>query len=38
MVEEQKQKLRENNKKHNETRNERRKFSNITDEQLSKAV
>ena len=38
MAEEQKQKLRENNKKHNETRNERRKFSNITDEQLSKAV
>ena len=38
MAEEQKQKLRENNEKHNETRNEHRKFSNITDEQLSKAV
>ena len=33
MTEEQKQKLKENNNKHNKTRNERRGFSNITDEQ-----
>ena len=36
MTEEQKQKLTENHKKHNEARNERRKFSNITDEQKQK--
>ena len=36
MTEEQKQKLKENNKKHNKTRNERRRFSNITDEQEQK--
>ena len=36
MTEEQKQKLRENNKKHNETRNERRWFNNITVEQKHK--
>ena len=36
MTSEQKQKLIENNKKHNETRNERRRFSNITDEQKQK--
>ena len=36
MIEEQKQKLRENNKKHNETKNERRRFSNIIDEQKQK--
>ena len=36
MTSEQKQKLIENNKKHNETKNECRKFSNITDEQKQK--
>ena len=36
MTEEQKQKLKGNNKKHNKTGNERRRFSNITDEQKQK--
>ena len=36
MTKEQKQKLRENDKKHNKTRNERRRFDNITDEQKQK--
>ena len=36
MTKEQKQKLRETNKKHNETRNERRRFNNIADEQKQK--
>ena len=38
MTEEQKQKLKENNKKHNKTRNECRRFSNITDEQKQKRI
>ena len=33
---EEKQKLIESNKKHNEIRNERRRFNNITDEQNQK--
>ena len=33
---EQKQKLIENNKKHNEIRNEHRRFNNMTDEQKQK--
>ena len=33
MSSEKKQKLIENNKKHNEIRNEHRRFSNMTDEQ-----
>ena len=36
MSSEQKQKLIENNKKHNKIRNECRRFSNITDEQKQK--
>ena len=36
MTSEQKQKLIENNKIHNETRNERRRYSNITDEKKQK--
>ena len=36
MTEEQKQKLKENNKKHNKTRNERRRFSNVNNEQKQK--
>ena len=36
MTSEQKQKLIENNKKHNEIRNEPRRFSNITAEQKRK--
>ena len=36
MTKEQKQKLRENNKKHNKTRNELGRFNNVTDEQKQK--
>ena len=36
MTEEQKQKLSEKHKKHNKTKNERRRFNNITDEQKQK--
>ena len=36
MTKEQKQKLRENNKKHNKTRNGHRRFCNIIDEQKQK--